>query len=256
MASFQGRAEVIGCAVACVAAAIPSTIFVPLPLTRALTRRFRREQFLQRLHFMVAWARFCRKQILKIDLRVEGRERLPVPSRGHMYVSNHQSWVDILVLMEALEMVAFLSKDLIRKIPLIGASAYAAGSVFVRRHDPASRQQALRETIRMCEESTAVMIFPEGTRSEDGELRETIHPASIKAAHRHGLRVIPVGLDGTHSIVPKTMDSIRFGERVAVSIGEAVDPTGYADDSAFVVATWDAVKTQFLRARALRRRGG
>ncbi len=252
MASLRGRAEVLGCAVACVVAAIPSTCMVPLPVTRVFTRRYRRERFLQRLHFMVAWARFCRKQILRIKLTVEGRERLPVPSRGHMFVSNHQSWVDILVLMEALDMVAFLSKDLVRKIPLIGASAFAAGSVFVKRGDPASRQRALRDTIRMCEESTAVLIFPEGTRSEDGELRATIHPAALKAAYRHGLKLIPVGLDGTTSIVPKSMDRIAFGQQVAVSIGEVVDPAGYADEEAYVAEAWERVKREFARARELR----
>jgi len=245
---------VIGRGIAGVVAAVPSTCFVPLPVTRTFTRRFRRERALQRLHFMVAWARFCRKHLLQIDLRVEGRERLPSPSRGHMYVSNHQSWVDIVVLIEALDMVAFLSKDLVRKIPLIGASAYAAGSVFVRRGDPGSRQQALRETIRMCEESTAVMVFPEGTRSEDGELREKIHPAAIKAAYRHKLRVVPIALDGTGAIVPKTMDRIVLGRKVGVAVGETIDPAAYADEAAFVSAVWEAVKVEFGRARARRQR--
>jgi 1-acyl-sn-glycerol-3-phosphate acyltransferase len=254
--SLLGRAEVVGRGIACVLAAVPSTILVPLPITRALTRRYHRERLLQQLHFMVAWARFCRKHLLQIELTVEGRERLRSPSRGHMFVSNHQSWVDILVLIEALEMVAFLSKHLVRHIPLIGASAYAAGSVFVRRGDPASRLQALRETIRMCEESTAVLVFPEGTRSPDGELRETIYPASLKAAHARGIKLVPVGLDGTRGVVPKTMDRVVLGQRVAVSVGAIVDPADYPEVDAFVEAGWAGVKAEFARVRAVVGRSG
>jgi 1-acyl-sn-glycerol-3-phosphate acyltransferase len=228
-------------AAAIVLAGIPSTAVIPLPLTQLVTRRFRREDLLKRIHFMVPWARFCARRILEVDLDVRGREHLPRRPRGYLYVSNHQSYVDILILMEALDTAAFLSKKLIRYFPVLGRCAYCGGTVFMERGEKASRQAALEETLRMCQESTPVVVFPEGTRSADGELREKIHPRAMHEAWRRGLRVIPVGLHGSHRVFPRTMDRLNLGERVAVRIGEPLDPACFQDGEALAEACWGAV---------------
>lgn len=250
MGSFIGRVHLISRAGACILAGVPSTLLIPLPITQLFTKRFQREDRLRRLHRMVGWARFCRKRVLGIDLDVVGREHLPSPSRGHMYVSNHQSWADILVLAEALDTVAFLSKTLIRKLPVLGRCAYAGGTVYVERDDGLSRRQALRETLRMCKESTAVVIFPEGTRSPDGELQQRVHPAAIRAAYDQGIRVVPVAIDGSHRVLPKTMDDIHLGQRVAVTVGQPLDPKDYPRSSAFAEAVWNRVHDLFAETRA------
>jgi 1-acyl-sn-glycerol-3-phosphate acyltransferase len=255
MPSIFDRLRLIARSSACVLAAFPPTSIIPLPVTMAIWPRFKREDRLRRMHLMVQWARFCRQHLLGVNLDVVGREHLPVPSRGHMYVSNHQSWADILVLMDALDTVAFLSKKLIRYIPAVGRSAYAGGTVFVARSDAASRQKALLETLRMCEESTAVVIFPEGTRSPDGELQPKIHPASIKAAYERRIKVVPLAIDGTARVVPKSMDTINVGRWVAVTIGETLDPKDYADAEVWVKAVWGRVTELFAASRARLTRG-
>ena len=250
MAPLIDRLEVVARAAACILAGMPTTTLIPLPLSMALTRRFRREDLLRRLHRMTPWARFCRQHILGIRLDVEGRGNLPSPSRGYMYVSNHQSWVDILVLMEALETVGFLAKTLVKYIPVLGRCAYAGGTVYVARNDASSRQAALLETLRMCKESVAVVIFPEGTRSADGELRQKIHKGSLRASHHHHLKVVPVGIDGTIKVLPKSMDWVNTGQRVAVTIGEPMDPADYADDVTWADEIWRRVIELHGRSRA------
>jgi len=237
-------------ATAVVLAGVPSTTLIPLPLTQVCTRRFRREDVLKRVHLMVPWARFCARRILEIDLDVQGREHLPQPSRGHLYISNHQSYVDILVLMDALDTVAFLSKKLIHYFPVLGRCAYCGGTVFMQRGKKESRQAALEETLRMCQESTAVVVFPEGTRSADGEIREKIYPRAMQEAWRRGLRVVPIGLHGTHRVFPKTMDRLNLGEHVAVRIGPALDPSSWPDGDRFAEACWDTVADLHHQARA------
>lgn len=242
-------AQVILRAIAIIFAGVPSTALIPLPLTQALTRRFRREELLKRLHLMVPWARFCARHILEIDLDIQGREHLPKRSRGHMFISNHQSYVDILVLMDALDTVAFLSKSLIRSFPVLGRCAYCGGTVFMERGNKESRQHALDETMRMCHESTAVVIFPEGTRSPDGELLEKIYPHAILEAWRRGLRVIPVGIYGTYRIFPKSQDRVFLGLPAAVRIGSILDPSDFDDPDSFAKTSWDAVRALHERAR-------
>ncbi len=232
-----------------VLAGVPSTTLIPLPLTQALSRRFRREELLKGLHLMVPWARFCVRRILEIDVDIQGREHLPRPSRGQMYISNHQSYADIIVLMDALDTVAFLSKKLIRRFPVLGRCAYCGGTVFMERGSQESRSQALGETLRMCQQSTAVVIFPEGTRSADGNLREKIHPRAMREAWRRGLRVVPVGLHGTYRVFPKTMDRVRLGLPVAVRIGPHLDPAEFTDAESFARACWTAVTELHGEAR-------
>ena len=239
--TFLDKLHVAWRALLIVGAGLPSTTIVPLPLTMLLTKRFRREELMKRLHLMPQWARFCLEHILKAELEVHGRENLPRDRRGHMFISNHQSYIDILALMAALDTVSFLSKSLIRKIPVIGAAAYAGGTIFFDRNTPEERKRALEETMRMCEESTAVVVFPEGTRSEDGNLRAKIHPKAIKEAYARGIKVIPVALHGTRNIVPKSMDKVTLGQRVSVRIAPPVDPGDYPDADAFVQATWGKV---------------
>lgn len=222
--------------------AVPSTVLLPLPVSQLFTKRFRREETLKRLHFMVLWARKTLKWVLGARLMVHGREHLPKSTKGYMYVSNHQSYVDILVLMSALDTVAFLSKSLVKKIPLIGRSAYCGGTVFFARRDAEDRMRALEETLKMCKESTAVVVFPEGRRSSDGNLRDKIHPRAIVECFRRNLKVIPVGLDGSFQIVAPTMNRVVTGLPVSVHIDAPLEPRDYPDEEAFVQAVWGTVR--------------
>ena len=250
MSSMTGRLKVIARGTACVLAAVPSTTLVPLPLTLALTRRFGREERLKRLHYMIPWARFCCRRVAGIKLSVEGKQHVPSPSsKGYMYISNHQSWSDIVVLMDALDTVAFLSKDLVRYIPVVGRCAYAGGTIFFDRRTRESRKRALDQTIRMCCESTAVVVFPEGTRSSDGELRPKIYPATMYAAYEHGLKLVPVGLHGSIKIMPKNNDDFCTGQPVAVTIGAALDGRDFPNADAFVEGAWARVGELYLQSR-------
>ncbi len=256
MGSTRRRVALYGRILACLVAAVPNTLLFPVPLTMLFMRRFEREDRIRRMHGFVRWARFCRRHIVKIDLSVEGSEHLPHPSRGHIYVSNHQSWADIIVLMEALDTAAFLAKSFVKWLPVLGWGTYGGGSIFVDRSNQVSRQRSLNQTLRMCAESTAVVLFPEGTRSDDGELRKKWYPAAIRAAHGRGLRVVPVGIDGTIDVVPKTMDRVNLNRPVAVTIGAAMDPSGWPDSREFAEAVWSRIGELFAESRARVRAAG
>ncbi len=244
------RLHLIARGVVCILAGVPTTTLIPLFLTVRIFERFKREKLLVRLHCMLPWARFCLTRIFRARLDVRGKEHLPVDDRGFLYVSNHQSYVDILVLMVALKTAAFLSKKLVRWIPVLGACAYAGGSVFLDRKDKDSRSRALREVLRMCRESVGVVVFPEGTRSTDGSLRERIQPGLIRAAHEADLKVIPVALDGTGDVFPKEMDRVTLDVDVRVKIGAPLDPADYPTREAWVDAVWGAVKEMHAELRA------
>ena len=158
--------------------------------------------------------------------------------------------------MDALDTVAFLSKGMIRYFPVMGRCAYAGGTVFLQRANPHDRQKALEETLTMCHQSTAVVVFPEGTRAEGDELRAKVHPRAVHEAWRRGLKVVPIAIAGTGRIVPKAMDRIGIGEEVAVRIGRPLDPADFDSPERYFQACWGIVGTLFIDAKtALGARG-
>jgi 1-acyl-sn-glycerol-3-phosphate acyltransferase len=104
-------------------------------------------------------------------LRVEGMENLP--SGGAVLVANHQSVVDIPMLLAAFPRpVGFLAKRELGEIPLFGKAMAAAGNLFVDRDDPRDAVRMLREAGARLRDGRLVVVFPEGTRRGDGSIGE------------------------------------------------------------------------------------
>ena len=100
--------------------------------------------------------------ILGIRVRVSGT---PVHDRAVLFVSNHVSWADILVIGSVVP-TAFVSKSEVEKWPLVGVTARLQRTVFVdraRRHQSA---QAVVEIVKRLAGGTSVVLFAEGTSSD------------------------------------------------------------------------------------------
>ncbi len=233
-------------------AAIPTTTVPPVLLTMLFYRRFRNEELFRRIHCVLGWADFCARRILQMDIRIEGRERLPGHRRKLMFISNHQSYVDIPMIMGAMRIGGFLSKRMVAFLPFLGLIAWLAGTIYFRRSSARSRKKALEDVVRMSEQSTPVALFPEGTRSLDGDLREKVHLGAIRACWDRGVRVAAFAFHGTRYVFPPTMDRYHGHQRVALVVGETLDPADYPDADAFAAAAWDEVRRRFERAREMR----
>lgn len=144
-------------------------------------------------HYL-AWAPFA-------GVRVERREAglLPGPC---VYVVNHQSMVDILAVYAAHLPFLWVSKEANFWAPFLGWNMWLNGYVPLRRgHLP-----SIRRMLRTCEsrlrEGASLCVFPEGTRSPDGELKSFFRGA-FWIAVRNRVPVVPIVVDGTGAILPK-----------------------------------------------------
>ncbi len=128
-------------------------------------------------------------RVLGIPLHVEGE----APARGPMLlVSNHLSWLDILV-MHAARHCRFVSKADVKHWPLIGTLATGGGTLYIERE---KRRDAMRVVHHMAESLRSgeiVAVFPEGTTG-DGEALLPFHANLIQAAISAHAPVQPVGL--------------------------------------------------------------
>lgn len=178
---------------------------------------------------------FCRTFFtLYSPLTVEGRHHLP--DEPFLLCSNHSSHADSAVLMTA-------SGRSFRSFALIGASDYFFHSRSVRWRVaplmnviPIDRQpgpHALSVCLKTCRSflqgGGSLILYPEGTRSPDGEMRGFKSGVGLFALEL-GVPVVPAYIEGTHEILPKGKSFPRSAP-VTVRFGEALQParTGSAE---------------------------
>lgn len=134
-------------------------------------------------------------------VQVSGAER--IPEEGVILVANHQSLVDIPLLLSAFPReVCFIAKRELGRIPLFGRAMAAAGNLFVDREDPRDAVHMIRQVGEVLSKGRAVVVFPEGTRSEDGSIGE-FRPGAFHIAWKTGFPLIPLFLDGGRQALPK-----------------------------------------------------
>ncbi|MFW6050218.1 MAG: lysophospholipid acyltransferase family protein [Myxococcota bacterium] len=162
-----------------------------------------------------------------MDVRAFGRENID-PSRTYVFMSNHQSHVDIVALFVALPMLpGFLAKKELRRVPFLGPAMEWGGHVFIDRNKRADAFQALADAADQVRKGKSIVIFPEGTRG-DGQHVYRFKKGGFHLVKQAGVPLVPVGVRGTHEVLPKHSPRLRGGP-VEVHIGRPVPSEAIAD---------------------------
>lgn len=157
-----------------------------------------------------------------MHVRAFGREHID-PDGTYVFMSNHQSHVDIIALFCGLPVLpGFLAKKELHKIPFLGAAMDHGGHVFIDRQNRNEALQAIEEAAVQVHEGKSIVIFPEGTRG-DGMYVYKFKKGGFHLAKKAGVPLVPVGVRGTAKILPKGSPALRGGA-VEVHIGEPIDP--------------------------------
>jgi 1-acyl-sn-glycerol-3-phosphate acyltransferase len=151
------------------------------------------------------------------DIQVTGD--LPAdPRRPYVVVCNHQSLADIPVISRLPWEMKWVAKDVLFRLPFAGWMMKLAGDIEVARGDKRSRAEVLVKARRMLDRRCSVMLFPEGTRSRDGQVGTFAHGA-FRLAIKAGVPVLPLAIDGTLDALPKnrwTFDQMDAPMRLKV----------------------------------------
>ena len=128
------------------------------------------------------------------SVQVEGMENLP--PGGAVLVSNHQSLVDIPLLLSAFPRpVRFLAKRELGDVFLFGKAMAAAGNLFIDRDDPRDAIHMLRNASARLSAGQLLVVFPEGRRSLDGTIGD-FKPGAFYLARKAGTPVVPMYIAG------------------------------------------------------------
>ncbi|KAL6223729.1 hypothetical protein ACLB2K_002587 [Fragaria x ananassa] len=165
------------------------------------------DRYRRRAHVFIAkiWATFAVTPFLNI--KFEGLENLPPPDVPAVYVSNHQSFLDIYVLLTIGRPYKFISKTSIFLIPIIGWAMFLIGVIPLRRMDRKSQLECLKRCIYLLKKGSSVFFFPEGTRSKDGKLGD-FKKGAFSLAAKTKVPVVPITLIGTGNIMPVGKEGI------------------------------------------------
>ncbi|MGY8942176.1 MAG: lysophospholipid acyltransferase family protein [Flavobacteriales bacterium] len=131
-----------------------------------------------------------------------------LPSRA-IFVSNHTSQLDINAASYAIpHPIVFLAKKSVRKVPILGLLNERVGTVFIDRSDQKDARQAVFRLITTLDKGISVLVFPEGTRSESGELG-SFKKGAFHLALKAGVPIVPMHIHGTRYALPKKSIFIR-----------------------------------------------
>jgi 1-acyl-sn-glycerol-3-phosphate acyltransferase len=132
-------------------------------------------------------------------------------------VANHQSFLDILILFRLFRHFKWVSKAEMFRIPCIGWNMSLNRYVKLRRGSPESIAHMMAACEKHLAQGSSIMIFPEGTRSEDGRLRSFKHGA-FTLARNANVPLLPIVVEGTAHALPKHGFVLRGRHAIRVRV--------------------------------------
>lgn len=188
--------------------------------------------------------------LFRIPVRVLGAEHLADP-RPRLLIANHQSFLDIMLMMGWVRWPSFLAKKEIQSWPWFGWAMKVLRCVFVDRNDRNSRNAVGNAVKASMAEGIDFCIFAEGTRSPNGELLPFRHGA-FQIAVDSGAYVTPVVLDPTWRVLNKKGFRL-WPEAITISVLPPIDcaAIGKPDRKILSDMVEKAIRAELARIRSM-----
>lgn len=173
------------------------------------------------------FARFWSQLIMRTiasPVKVTGLEKIDV-SKPYIYAVNHASALDIPILYAYLPFqfrIAF-KKELL-SYPIVGWHLKRSGQICIDQQNPAAAVGSIRAALKALRNGIPLVIFPEGGRTPDGNIKPFLGGAFFLAI-RAQVDVVPVALVGTYELLP--MDTYHIKCRpVEMRVGQPISTAG------------------------------
>lgn len=177
--------------------------------------------------------------LMFLPVSVDGQEHI-VPGQSYVFVANHQSMFDVWLVYGWLPVIfKWLMKAELRKVPFVGTGCKAAGHIFIDRRNTKAALESLKNVEKQLVNGVCTVIFPEGTRSLNGEVGR-FKRGAFQIAWDLGLPVIPLSLDGCYEVLPKGKPFV-YRAPVHMHIGEPIDLKQFSDPNEAIEAVRNAV---------------
>lgn len=148
--------------------------------------------------------------------RVTGREYID-RRKPYVIVVNHQAGLDIPTLYFVPLNFRWVSKREVFKVPFFGQFLLLHGDICINRgHATAAMEKVIRDGKLWLSRGASVAIFPEGTRSKDGQIHR-FKAGAFTLAKEAGVPILPVVLDGTQRVIGRNR-LFNWRNRITVKV--------------------------------------
>lgn len=165
--------------------------------------------------------------IFLIPLKIDGKENI---QKGQSYViaPNHQSYWDAFLIYGYIGIkFKWMMKKELGRIPFVGWACYMAGCIFIDRSSRESGINSIRKAESKLKDGMSVVIFPEGTRSYDGQMGKFKRGAFLISEELQ-LPILPVTIDGNYDVMSRHAWNVTW-HPVHMTIHEPVWPKSTKD---------------------------
>lgn len=175
-------------------------------------------------NFARVWSQAIMKTILS-PVTVTGLDKIDT-SKPHVYAVNHASALDIPMLYVHLPFqFRIVFKSELLSYPVIGWHLQRSGQVCIDQQHPARSIGSVRSALKSLKAGMPLVIFPEGGRSADGEIKPFMSGAFFFAIKAQ-VDIVPAALVGTFDLLP--MNTYHIKPRpLEMRVGEPIPTTGY-----------------------------
>jgi len=173
------------------------------------------------------FARFWSWMIMKTifsPVRVTGLEKIDT-TKPYVYAVNHASALDIPVLYVNLPFqfrIAF-KKELL-SYPIVGWHLKRSGQICVDQQNPAGSIGSIRSALKSLRAGTPLVIYPEGGRTPDGQIKPFL-PGAFFLAIKANVDIVPIALIGTFELLPMNTYHIK-SQPLEMRVGDPISTAG------------------------------
>jgi 1-acyl-sn-glycerol-3-phosphate acyltransferase len=159
-----------------------------------------------------------------VRLKVEKRAQLQ-PDQPYVFMANHASSIDIWAAFRAVPFrMRMIAKKQLARIPLLGWVMWAGRFIFIDRQSATAARRSIQDAGNRIRGGCSVLIFPEGTRTRDGQLGE-FKKGGFHLAMEAGVPIVPIALVGTRALMPRGSLRVKSGPIKAI-IGAPIPTQG------------------------------
>ena len=173
---------------------------------------------------IVQWGFGVLLKISGVKVTVIGRENMP--DEAALYVGNHRSFFDILIMyVQCKDLTGFVAKDSLGKIPSLRVWMRYVYCLFLDRKDIKQGMKTILQAIEYIKQGVSIVIFPEGTRNDGEELSMLpFKEGSFKIAQKTGCPIVPVSINNTAEIFENHFPKIKK-THVVIEYGKPIYPS-------------------------------
>ena len=199
-------------------------------------------------HFARLWSLLIMKTILS-PVQVSGLDQIDT-TKAHVYAVTHASALDIPVLYAKLPFqFRIVFKSELLSYPFVGWHLTRSGQVCINQQNPTSSVGSIKSAVKSLRAGMPLVIFPEGGRTSDGEIKPFM-PGAFFLAIRAQVDIVPIALVGTFALLPMNTYHIKC-QPLEMRVGKPIPTAGLTlrDMEQVSARVHDAIEAMYYQDR-------